>query len=85
MRTLKELYDLGLDVRDSDIPKIWKESFEKFIFGSTCQVETNENGSIREFIYYGSDFRHWYYQNKEVIERDIKIDELLDNKKSPLI
>jgi hypothetical protein len=77
MRTLKELYNANLDVRDSDIPVEWKESFSRFMFGSTCQAETNEDGTIKEFIYYACDFRGWYFQNKEAIERDIKIDKVL--------
>jgi hypothetical protein len=77
MRTLKELYNANVDVRDSDIPVEWKESFGKFMMGSTCQAETNEDGTIKEFIYYACDFRGWYFQNKEAIERDIKIDNVL--------
>jgi hypothetical protein len=77
MRTLKELYNANVDVRDSDIPVEWKESFSRFIMGSTCQAETNEDGTIKEFIYYACDFRGWYFQNKEAIERDIKINNVL--------
>ena len=73
MENLKQVYESGKDVRDSDIPKIWKESFGKFMMGQTCQAETNEDGSVKEFIYYACDFRIWYFQNKEAIERDIKI------------
>lgn len=74
--TLKELYEANVDVRESQIPIEWKESFNQFMFGQTCQVETNEDGTIKEFIYYACDFRMWYFQNKEVIERDIKINEI---------
>jgi len=74
---LKEVYDSGRDVRDSDIPEIWKKSFNNFIFGQTCMAETNEDGSVKEFIYYSHDFRVWYHQNKEAIERDIKIDKVI--------
>ena len=74
---LKEVYDSGRDVKDSDIPEIWKESFNNFIFGQTCMAETNEDGSVKEFIYYSHDFRVWYHQNKEAIERDIKIDQVI--------
>jgi hypothetical protein len=45
--------------------------------GQTCQAETNEDGSIKEFIYYACDFRMWYNMNKESIERDIKIDQVI--------
>lgn len=74
---LKQLYDANVDVKESQIPDIWKESFFNFILGSTCLAETNEDGSVKEFIYYACDFRSWYFQNKEAIERDIKIDETL--------
>lgn len=77
MENLKQVYESGRDVRDSDIPKIWKESFSRFMMGQTCQAETNEDGSVKEFIYYACDFRIWYFQNKEAIERNIKIDQVI--------
>jgi hypothetical protein len=77
MENLKQVYEAGRDVRDSDIPQIWKESFGNFMMGQTCQAETNEDGSVKEFIYYACDFRVWYFQNKEAIERDIKIDQVI--------
>ena len=77
MVNLKQVYESGRDVRDSDIPEMWKESFSRFMMGQTCQAETNEDGTIKEFIYYACDFRGWYFQNKEAIERDIKIDQVI--------
>ena len=77
MENLKQVYESGRDVRDSDIPQMWKESFNQFIMGQTCQAETNEDGTVKEFIYYACDFRMWYFQNKEAIERDIKIDQVI--------
>lgn len=77
MKTLKEIYEENRDVRESEIPKEWMESFNRFMFGSTCCAETNEDGSIKEFIYYACDFRGWYHKNQEAIERDIKITEAL--------
>ena len=73
---LKEIYELGIDVKDSQIPEEWKESFNHFIMGQTCQAEINEDGTVKEFIYYACDFRSWYYQNQEAIERDIKINQI---------
>jgi hypothetical protein len=35
------------------------------IFMSTL----DEDGNVKDFIYYGSDFRTWYFRNKEAIER----------------
>jgi hypothetical protein len=78
MRNLKQVYDSGRDVRDSDIPQEWKESWNQFIMGQTCQAETNEDGSVKEFIYYSHDFRRWYHMNKQAIERDIKIDQIYE-------
>jgi hypothetical protein len=46
--------------------------------GQTCQAETNEDGSVKEFIYYSHDFRRWYHMNKQAIERDIKIDQIYE-------
>jgi hypothetical protein len=77
--TLKEIYDSNKDVRESQIPKDWKESFNQFMFGSTCLAEYNEDGSIKEFVYYSHDFRMWYNQNKKQIERDLKINEVIED------
>ena len=77
MGNLKQVYESGKDVRDSDIPQMWKESFENFIMGQTCQAEVDENGKVKEFIYYSHDFRMWYHMNQEAIERDIKIDQVI--------
>jgi hypothetical protein len=78
---LKEVLESKRDVRDSDIPNEWKESFNQFMMGQTCQAETNEDGSIKEFIYYFHDFSRWYYMNQQAIERDIKINDVLKSKK----
>lgn len=75
--TLKELYDAGVDVRDSFIPNHWKTSFDNFIYGQSCLMEDKLDGSgEKEFVYFSSDFRRWYHQNQLVIEREIKIDKL---------
>lgn len=74
---LKQLYESNVDVRDSQIPEEWKESFNQFIFGQTCQAEMNEDGTVKEFIYYSQDFRIWYHQNQDAIERNIKIENVL--------
>ncbi len=78
---LKEVYESKRDVRDSDIPNEWKESFNQFMMCQTCQAETNEDGSVKEFIYYFHDFSRWYYMNQQSIERDIKINDVLKSKK----
>jgi hypothetical protein len=77
--TLKEIYESGKDVRESQIPEFWRESFNQFMFGSTCQAETNEDGTVKEFIYYSHDFRGWYHQNQKEIERDLKINQVIED------
>ena len=81
MENLKQVYEAGRDVRDSDIPEIWKESFGQFMTGQTCQAEVGEDGKVKEFIYYSHDFRMWYNMNQQAIERDIKIEDVLDSDK----
>ena len=81
MENLKQVYEAGRDVRDSDIPEIWKESFGQFMTGQTCQAEVGEDGKVKEFIYYSHDFRMWYNMNQQSIERDIKIEDVLDSDK----
>lgn len=77
MKNLKELYESNSHVRESQIPLEWRESFFQFMFGSACGIESDEDGKIKEFIYYSNDFKTWYSQNKEAIERVLKIDETL--------
>ena len=78
MKNLKEILEERRDIKESEIPNFWKESFNQFMFGQTCCAEYEEDGrTIKEFIYYACDFRIWYNQNREAIERDIKIDETL--------
>jgi hypothetical protein len=75
--TLKELYEADVDVKESQIPIEWRESFFKFMLGSTCTAEVNEDGTVKELIYYACDFRAWYFQNQQAIERDIKINDVV--------
>lgn len=77
---LKELYDRNTDVKESEIPENWKDSFTKFMFGQTCLADTNPDGSVKEFIYYSHDFRRWYHINQNQIERDLKINQVIDGK-----
>lgn len=76
---LKELYNSNKDIKESDIPEKWKHSFFQFIIGQACYSETDINGNFLQFIYYSGDFRRWYNMNKIAIERDIKIDDLIDD------
>ena len=74
--TLTELYNLNIDVHESWIPPTFIESFNEFMFGSTCYMIDNSDGT-KEFCYYACDFRMWYNQNKKEIERDLKLEELI--------
>ena len=67
MMNLKEIFNSGEDVRDSQIPEKWKSSFEKFMLGQTCYMVDNE------FVAYFCDFNSWYRINEQSILRDIKI------------
>ncbi len=73
---LKEIYESGIDVRDSYIPNEWKDSFNKFIMGQACYMIDSKG--TQEFCYYSCDFREWYNQNKLAIERDIKINKIIE-------
>ena len=76
--TLKEIYEANIDIKESQIPEDWSESFSQFMFGSTCSAEVDEDGNVKEFIYYACDFRAWYFQNEQSIERDLKINKITD-------
>jgi len=73
---LQELFNLGGDIRESDIPKEWVDSFNRYMFGKTCAIEHLEDGSS-QFVFYWEDFKYWYLDNKSQIERDIKINTIL--------
>ena len=74
---LKEIYDSGEDVRESQIPEKWKVSFDKFMFGQGCLADLNDDKTIKEYIYFSVDFRRWYFQNEREILRDINIDKII--------
>jgi len=74
--TLTELYNLNIDVLESWIPSEWIESFNRFMFGSTCYMIEKIDGT-KEFCFYACDFRGWYNQNKKEIERDSKIETII--------
>jgi len=80
MKTLKELYESTESIKESEIPESCRESFKRFMVGSTCQAETDNEGKIVQFIYYNRDFRNWYNSNEALVkayERESKIDSLL--------
>lgn len=73
MMNLKEIFNSGEDVRDSQIPEKWKSSFDNFMFGQGCLADLDEDGTVKEYIYFSEDFRRWYRINEQSILRDIKI------------
>jgi hypothetical protein len=78
MKTLKELYESKRDIRESEIPSEWKKDFLEFMIGSTITADLNEDGSVKEYVYYIHDFRDWYNKNKLIIERDSKINDIIN-------
>jgi hypothetical protein len=78
MKTLKEIYNSNEDVRKSDIPQFWLENFLNFMMGSTITADFDDDGNIIEYVYYSHDFRMWYRLNELEIERDSKINNILD-------
>jgi len=62
------------DVKFNDIPLDWRDSFQKFMFGSTIYSDDEGN-----YIVYYHDFIKWYYENKKELDREIKINNILDN------
>jgi len=75
-KTLTQLYLEKKDIRDSDIPEYWKQSFNEFMFGQTCAIEHLEDGSV-QFVTYYSDFAFWYVQNEIQIKRYEKINNIV--------
>jgi hypothetical protein len=41
--------------------------------GQGCLADLDEDGTVKEFIYFSEDFRRWYTINEQSILRDIKI------------
>jgi hypothetical protein len=61
------------DVKYNDIPLEWRDSFQRFMLGQTIYGDDEGN-----YIAYYHDFLRWYYENKKVLDRDIKIDSILE-------
>jgi len=75
--TATELYNRETDVKSYEIPEKWKDSFNKFMFGSTMGADVDENGKVLNYVYYRIDFRYWYWENEDIIKRDEKIDTII--------
>lgn len=75
---LKEIYDSDQDVKEGLIPEEWQESFNRFMWGQTCYINENPDGT-KTFLYFARDFRRWYHQNKEQIEKQIERDNKIES------
>jgi len=71
--SLFELSTLKEDVSYKHIPSKFKNSFISYMFGKTFYIKDECN------YYYFSDFNRWYNLNIKEIERDCKIDTILNN------
>jgi len=69
---LIELYNKGEDIKDCDIPKYFKKSFESFMFGQGCYAELDDNNNIIQFCYYYCDYSIWFNTNKDKITKYYK-------------
>lgn len=72
MSSINKLLSDKKDVKFSDIPLEWQDSFRKFMFGST--IYGDENGNHMAYYH---DFVGWYMNNKREIDREIKINNIL--------
>lgn len=73
MTKISELVINRKDVKFNDIPSDWKDSFNLFMFGQTIYGDDEGN-----FIAYYHDFMRWYWQNQTELDRDNKIDDILE-------
>lgn len=73
MANISKLVSDRKDVKFNDIPLEWKDSFDRFMFGSTIYGDDEGN-----YIAYYHDFIRWYYENQKELDREIKIDNILD-------
>jgi len=76
--TLKEIYELGQDIKDSDFPVEWKPLFMEFMYGQAYTVSIDNETGKQENLYYSQDFRRWYQINRKCIERENKIEQVIN-------
>jgi len=69
---LIDLYNLKQDVIIDDLPDGWRESLNRFLFGSTVGI--TDDG--RHIAWY-RDYKMWYYENQIAIERESKINNII--------
>ena len=56
MANISKLVNDKKDVKFNDIPLEWRDSFDRFMFGSTIYGDDEGN-----YIAYYHDFIRWYY------------------------
>lgn len=69
---LTQLIKEGKDIRFSDIPDGWRDSFDRFMYGQTMYIDTDTN----EHMAYFTDYARWYFKNENQIVREEKIDQI---------
>jgi hypothetical protein len=72
---MKKLIESRKDIKLIDIPIQWQDSFRTFMFGQSYYI--NNNGD--RMVFY-NDFIKWYRINKVSIDREIKINNILDER-----
>jgi hypothetical protein len=70
---IKTLIEGKKDIRFIDIPIQWQDNFNKFMFGQTYYKDDDGNS-----IMYYDDFMRWYWINQVAIDREIKIDNIIE-------
>lgn len=70
---IKELIEGRKDIRFIDIPLEWQDSFRTFMFGQTYYCDDDGNSMM-----YIHDFMRWYWINQVAIDREIKIDNIIE-------
>jgi hypothetical protein len=73
MACISKLVNDKKDVKFNDIPLEWRDSFDRFMFGSTFYRDDENND-----VAYYHDFIRWYYENQKELNREIKINDILD-------
>ncbi len=69
---LIDLYNLKKDVIIDDLPDGWRDSLNRFLFGSTIGI--SDDG---KYIAWYCDYKRWYYENQTAIERESKINKIV--------
>jgi hypothetical protein len=77
---MKKLIESRKDIKLIDIPIQWQDSFRTFMFGQSYYINNNGyyiNNNGDRMVFY-NDFIKWYRINKVSIDREIKINNILN-------